>query len=485
MTLLLRPYQEGLLGGIRTELRTHRRAVLQSPTGSGKTVLTTHMIRGAAAKGLRSWFVVHRRELLDQTSRALWAAGVQHGNIAAGRPLTSELVQVASVQTLARRMDRLTPPDFLIIDEAHHAVAATYRRVLDRCPRSWVVGLTATPERTDGAGLGDLFDGLVLGPSVADLIEQGYLSRYRIVAPPAPVDVGAVRVRGGDFVRGELAAIVDQRAIIGDAVEHYRRYVGSREGPPSARSCLVYCVSRAHARNVAATYRAAGIDAVYVGGDTPDAERNAAIAGFRRGAPTVIVSVDLFGEGLDCPGLAAVQLLRPTQSLSLHLQQLGRALRVEPGKETAVLLDHVGNSWRHGLPDDEREWSLEGRPRRKKGEEEVGSPLVHCEGCHAVFRAHLPSCPVCGIPRAVAERRDAPDQVEGSLQEVDPEQHRRERRREEGRAQTLEDLVRLGRSRGYKPSWAGIRWAARTGMDRAEAVAEAYRMDRGMGGRAA
>lgn len=455
----LRDYQRGLIEQVRAVLRTDRRVVLQSPTGSGKTVLTAHMIRAAADRGMRSWFVVHRKELLRQTSGALWSLGVQHGVIASGRTPTPDQVQVATIQTLARRAAALPPPAFIIIDEAHHTAAASYLEVLGHCPRSFVVGLTATPERADGRGLDDIFSAIVLGPTVSWLTEKGFLAPYRIIAPPRAVDVTGVHSRAGDFVRGELEAVVDQTAVVGDAVEHYRRHV-------APASCLVYCVSRAHAHHVEEAYRAGGIDARYCAGDTDAGERDRIIEGFRRGRPPVIVSVDLFGEGLDVPGLTAVQLLRPTQSLGLHLQQVGRALRHEPGK-TALILDHVGNSWRHGLPDDEREWTLEGRRRRRGPVEDSGPALLHCPSCFAIYRAQLRTCPACGFTPQL-QFRDLPDQVDGELAEIDPEQHRRMRAREEGRARTAEALVALARDRGYKPAWVVHRIIARAKRERGE-----------------
>ena len=472
----LRPYQRDLVGKVRRSLRSVRRVVLQSPTGSGKTVLTAHMISRAADRGLSSWFLVHRRELLDQTSGALWESGVEHGIIAGGRTQTKDRVQVATVQTLVRRLDKLPPPNFLIIDEAHHTAAASYRNVMDHCARSWVVGLTATPCRTDGRGLDDLFDDLVEGPSVQWLIEQGFLAPYRVVAPSEALDLTGVRSRAGDYARGELEAVVDQQAIVGDAVDHYRKYVAARANgaPPS---CLVYCVSRAHARHVEEAYRRAGIDARYCAGDTPKSDRNAIVAGFQHGDPPVIVSVDLFGEGLDVPGLRAVQLLRPTQSLGLHLQQVGRALRPERGK-TAMILDHVGNTWKHGLPDDEREWTLEGSRNRKKEGDDTGPDLRHCEGCYMVFRAQLGSCPGCGWTPETTPKPDLPEHVDGELEEVDPEEHRRRRRREEASARGLEALVALAKKRGYKPGWAAYRHAARTGEPVQKAKAREYQIRR-------
>ena len=473
----LRDYQSDLIARVRAALRQHRRVVLQAPTGSGKTILTAHMIRTAALRGMSAAFLVHRKELLDQTSRALWESEVQHGVIAGGRTLTKDLVQVASIQTLSRRLDRVPAPSLLIVDECHHTAAKSYRDVLEAWPETYVVGLTATPARTDQRGLDDLFSAIVLGPTVQDLTAQGYLAPYRIFCPSQAIDLSSVHRRGGDFVRGELSEIVDKATIVGDAAGHYLRYVQARANgrPPT---CLVYCVSRAHAHHVEEAYRAAGINARYCAGDTPKAERDAIVAGFRRGVPPVIVSVDLFGEGLDVPGLFAVQLLRPTESLTLHLQQCGRALRPEAGKEYALILDHVGNSLRHGLPDDERDWTLEGTRTRKKPGEETAPSIRVCERCFAVYRVSLPVCPVCGAAPPVSERRQGPEVVDGELQEIEAEQHRRLRKREAAMAaaEGLEALVLHAMKVGNKPAWAGIYHAARTGMDRGKAIGEARRI---------
>lgn len=468
----LRDYQEDLTAKVRAALGRHRRVLMQAPTGSGKTWLIAFMILRAAARGLRVVFVVHRRELLDQTCDALNVLGVAHGRIASGHPGTSHPVQVATIQTLARRVDSMAKPNLVVIDEAHHAPASSYRKVLDAWLNAWVVGLTATPQRLDGRGLDDLFDELVLGPSVRWLTDNGYLAPYRIIGvPPGSVDLSEVHTRGGDYARGELEAAVLQKGVLGDVVEHYREHV---RGP-----LLVYCVSRAHARAVEEAYRAAGVDAHYCAGDTPDDVRNKLVKGFRDGTPPVLVSVDLFGEGLDAPGLAAVQLLRATKSLGLHLQQVGRVLRPEPGK-VAMILDHVGNSWIHGLPDWDRDWSLVGRPKQDKPPE---VKLKLCKQCYAMYEAFKRKCPVCGSEHAVEPR--LPDELDGKLVELDPAkmreaQMRQEQKLEEGRCQTLSDWVVLAKRRGYGLGWAGIRYAVRAGIPRETAIAEAYKLAKTM-----
>ncbi len=468
----LRAYQNDLMGRTRASLRLHRRTLVQAPTGSGKSVLIAYMIARAAEGDTTCTLMCHRKELLDQLSGTLWEAGVTHGRTAAGSTQTKDAVQVASVQTLVRRIGKLPPPKMLAIDEAHHASAATYRKIIDWAKDSWIIGLTATPCRTDGRGLDDLFNDLVIGPAVADLIEQGYLAPYVIYKAGSDLDLTGIRTRAGDWAKDELEDLVDQKGIVGDAVDHYRRLV-------APGTCLVYCVSRAHARHVEAAYRQSGIDARYCAGDTPKAEREAIVRGLRNGAAPVVVSVELFGEGLDAPGLNAVQLLRPTQSLILYLQQIGRAMRPERGKERAIILDHVGNYKRHGLPDDVRKWSLKGS-RKKADNDESAPALRHCEQCFAIYRAILRACPLCGWePQREVKM---PDEADGELTELDIEKHRAmiQRTRERGAARGIEALVELALKKGHKKGWAAHVHHARTKVPLDQCRAEENEIRRGL-----
>lgn len=474
-SLSLRPYQEHAIADVRASLRRHQNVLLTAPTGSGKGFLAAWMVRESANRGLRSWLIAHRTELIDQLSAELWKLGVPHGVVQGGRTMTKDPVQVCSAMTLVRRLDKLPPPHACYVDEAHHAKAKTWEKIIDHCENSWVVGLTATPVRTSGEGLDDIFDDLVVGPTVAELIEQGHLADYRLFCPPTAMDreaLGRVRVRGGDYAVGELEAIVDQSAVVGDAVRHYKKHVvGNTNGRPP--TVLIYCVSRTHARHVEAAYKAAGIKAAYCGGDTPKEERDQIISDLRRGRLHAVASVSLFVEGLDVPGLSAVQMLRPTQSLGLWLQACGRALRPEKGKEYAIILDHVGASHQHGLPCQDRDWTLEGRKKRRD-DEDSGPSIRTCEECFAVFRAIEGACPLCGWKPERQERDAMPEEVEGELQEVDPKELRRRRRREEAQADGLEDLVELAIERDYKISWAGIRHAIRQGHKPGSPAARKY-----------
>ena len=452
--MALRGYQEALLDGARARLRAGvARLLLQLPTGGGKTVLAAEMLGGAARKGLRSWFVVHRKELLDQTSRTFAAMGIDHGFIATDYPINPRApVQLCGIHTLANRLVSVDPPDLIVWDEAHHAVAGTWSRVMNVLPSARHIGLTATPERLDGRGLKDHFDEMLLGPTTAELIAEGHLSPYRYFAPGQP-DLLGVRTTAGDFNRGDLAKVMEDKGLIGDVVASYQRHASGMQG-------IVFAVDTEHSRLLAGEFRAAGILAEHVDGSMKKAERGAKVEAFRRGEIAILTNCELFGEGFDVPAVSYVGLARPTQSLSLHLQQVGRALRVLPGKSHAIICDHAGNAFRNGLPDDDRTWTLEGR---KKGKGRAVGPsdalsIRQCTECYQVSPSTASECPGCGFVFPVRSR--TPETGDGELFELTrieaAKQQRERRKREERECKTLEEFTALGERRGYaNPSgWA-------------------------------
>lgn len=450
--ITLRPYQSDGIAEIREAFRLYRAVCFQAPTGAGKTAMFTYITGAAAVKGTRVLILVHRAELLKQTSAALDFQGVTHGLIAPRFPLSQTPVQVASVQTLARRLNRVTPPGLIIVDEAHHAVAGTWRKTLAAFPRARVLGVTATPARLDGKGLGvqagGVFEFLIEGPSVESLIADGYLSPYRAFCPPMRFGTDGLHTLAGDWKSDELSDRVDKPTVTGDAVEYYRLHC---LGKPA----IAFCVSVEHARHVADQFRAAGIPSGCLDGSLSDHDRNALTRGLESGAVQVLTSCEIVSEGYDLPALAAAILLRPTQSLGLYLQQVGRALRPAPGKDRAVILDHVGNVERHGLPDWPREWTLDGISRAKKAA--TGAVLVRtCKKCFAGYRATLPRCPECGTVPPVQSRMV--DVQDGSLSEVTPELAERLRAAREARierdAREVAYLEKLAERKGHKRGWA-------------------------------
>lgn len=474
----LRPYQTDLIDRTRDALREHQRVLMQAPTGAGKTAITVYMMSRAAAAGRRSIFCVHQNELLEQTSRALWKQKLEHGMISSGKARSPLPAQVASVLTLVRRLDHYEPPDLIIIDEAHRAAAETYRRVLEAYPDAKVIGLTATPQRTDGKGLDAIFSGLVLGPSIRSLIDAGYLCDYEIFAPAVGVDLSGVHTRMGDYDRSEVEQRVDKPTITGDAVAHYRKLADGKR-------CVVMCVSLKHAHHVAETYRDAGIPAECIEGTMTNKERAAVLDRFRSGETLVITNVQLLIEGVDIPGIEVVQWLRPTQSVIVYMQGNGRGLRPAPGKDKLLILDHVGNWERHGLPDDERDWTLAGRKGRKGSTDaEPDVRVQQCPACANIFRPGVAECPRCGAPVEMKEARRI-EVVDGELARIDREAMRKEARKLQGQARDLAALVELGVRRGMKNAagWAANVYASREGrkpsavdFQRARAVAAGLRV---------
>lgn len=458
----LRPYQTEGVNAIRRAMAADYGAPLYVlPTGGGKTVVFTYIAQSAAAKGKRVLILVHRVELLRQTANKLREQNVRCGMISPHyTPDPFADVQVASVQTIVKRIGKTRLYfDLIIIDEAHHATAGTWNKtinaVLEVNPKCKVLGVTATPIRSDGNGLGKhtggVFDILIPGPTISELIQMGNLVQPVVLGSSVKVSLAGVKTTAGDYNKQDLSAAVDRPKITGDAVTHYMKVC---PGVPA----VAFCVTVDHAKHVAAEFRAAGYRAEAVEGAMEDTERSRILNGLGNGTIDVVCSCELISEGTDIPAIGAAILLRPTKSLGLYLQQVGRALRPVPGKQCAYILDHVDNWALHGLPDDEREWTLEGSKKKKNGKGEKTIPTTMCEKCYAVFKP-APACPICG--HANKPSVSSPDVVEGELVEITPEmraQIQRGKAVEVAKAETYEDLVKIAQQRGYKPGWAKIRW---------------------------
>lgn len=423
------------------------RFLLGDFTITHNTVLFTYIAASLAARQRRAWILVHRQELLTQTSRALTEWGVDHALVSPQFSFVPHAaLQVASVQTLVRRLDKLPAPDLIICDEAHHAVSPTYRTIIERHPVK-LLGVTATPARLDGKGLGDMFSKMVIGPTVADLTRDGFLAPATVFAPPSQIDMQGVGKVAGDYARGETAARVDKPTITGDAVQHYTRIC---PGVPA----IAFCVSVVHAEHVARDFAAAGYRAASVDGSMPDPQRRSLIQGLASGSVQVLTSCDLISEGLDIPSVTAAILLRPTYSLALARQQIGRALRPAAGKARAVILDHAGNVLRHGLPTEEIEWTLESGGRRKTGDGGKAVGVKQCAECFCAYPATADHCPECGTIPAKQPREV--EQIAGDLVEFDAilaDKRKAAARAEVGRAKTLDELKRIARERNYRYGW--------------------------------
>jgi DNA repair protein RadD len=473
--LELRDYQTVLLEQARAQIRAGvHQLLIQSPTGSGKTVLVAKMLQNASSRGYHSWFNVHRRELVKQSVMTLTeSAGLDVGIVAAGFPSNRHLpCQVCSIGTLRQRRSLLGKPRLIIWDECHHLAAGSWAEIFEAYPDAAHIGLTATPERLDGTGLGKWFKSLIIGPSVSWLIKNGYLSDYRMFAPPPP-NLEGVHTIAGDFNRKELSQAMTASSVMGDVISHYKKHAPGRR-------MVLFAWSIDASMSLAERFRQAGIPAEHVDGDTDATTRDGAMDRFKRGDIKVLTNVDLFGEGVDVPAIEAVAMLRPTQSLTLYLQQIGRGLRMFPGKEYAVILDHAGNCRRFGMPDDERTWTLEGRKKRSTPND--AAPIRQCPRCFCVSSAAADSCRACGFKFLIVGR--GVEEIEGTLQEVDSIEARKMKRdaeqREQAQAETLDDLIKLGKFRGYKnpEKWAHKIYSFRQAK---KAARDAQRFASGMG----
>ncbi len=449
---MLRPRQIKAIDDVRAAYRSGFRApLLCAPTGMGKTHTAAEIIKSAIDRGNDVWFLAHLREILDDTARRLRDAEIPHGFIMAGMPRNPfQPVQVVSVQTAVRR-PVVRKPGLIIVDECHLAVADTYKKVLAAAGNPPILGLTGTPCRLDGRGLGELFDTIIPTCSTADLIAEGLLAPIRYYAPTKP-DLAGIRTQAGDFALDQLAEAVDRPSIIGDAVAHYRKYAHGRRA-------VAFCVNIAHAEHTAAAFAAAGYRAVAISGKSTRQERTEALSGLRQGTIDIVCNCALWVAGVDCPEIGCVILLRPTKSLTMYLQSVGRGLRIAPGKPDLIVLDHASCVFTHGLPQDPREWSLDAKPKR------AGATAPAVRECPSCFACHPPApvCPACGHEYQRDTVASGPAQVDGLLVEVDEAALRRERAREQAGAQTLEQLIEIGRRRGMKSpqGWARHVLAAR------------------------
>ncbi len=402
----------------------------------------------------RILFLAHRRELILQTSRKLYELRIGHGVLLPGYPLRLyEPVQIASIATLHARAVRsnliaMPEADLVIVDEAHHVLARSYMRILDAYPDAIVLGLTATPCRGDGRGLGNAFETLVECPSVAELIEDGFLVSTRVYAPTTP-DLRGVKVERGDYVESQLAQRMDDSKLVGDIVEHWHRLA---EG----RRTVVFATGVAHSKHVRDEFRRAGVMAEHIDGGTPTEERDAILARLAAGDAEVICNAMVLTEGWDQPSVSCLVLARPTKSLGLYRQMVGRVLRPAPGKPDALILDHAGATFTHGFAEDPIEWTLsKDRRAANKAHAARGTPsapsLTTCPECSAVRFEGKP-CPACGWR---SQRKAEPIAfADGELGRV--ERDRSVQTNAISIVQKLDfyrRLIWIGRERHYKSGW--------------------------------
>lgn len=415
----LRDYQTDLVNLTRSALAHGNRRVLSVlPCGGGKSAIFTHMAHEHVKRGGYVHIYVHRRELLEQTTRTLINFGVVSDNIYVG------MIQSRTEPPFA--------PTMIIYDEAHHATAGQWSKVSERYPTAYVIGLTATPKRTDGATLRGAFDTLVEGVTADWLIDNHYLAPYDYYAPKLttlnPKDI--LINRGSDYDQQAVGDIMLKSKIYGDVAKYL----------DPTRKTIIYAPSIALSESLSA------LGVVHIDGTTPKAERDRIISEFRAGKIMWLSNVDLFGEGFDIPDCSVVIMLRPTKSTVLFIQQSMRALRYVEGKR-ATIYDLVGNVFTHGLPTTYDSWSLDGTLRKSYHQENEVSVRM-CESCYRVYKGNDPLCPYCKHDNGKTQAEIKADQ-RAELERIEIERKRNERK-EQGMANTLQDLIELGKKRGYK-----------------------------------
>ena len=432
----LRPYQNELVEELRTDWRAGYKApCIVLPCGGGKSCILAEIAKRTTANQKHVLFLVHRRELVEQIVNTFVAWGVD-----------MSLCDVMMVQTASRRIDKIQKPSLIMTDENHHSLAASYRKIYEKFPDVLRVGVTATPVRLNGSGLADVNDKLIVGVTAKWLIDNKCLAPYDYYAPNI-ADLTGLHTRHGEYVAADIEKAMIKSAIFGDVIKYYRKLADGKKA-------ICYCATINHSKATADSFNAAGIAAAHIDGDTPKAERAEIVRKFRDGEITILCNVDLISEGFDVPDCECAILLRPTKSLTLYIQQSMRAMRYKDGKR-AVIIDHVGNYARFGLPDDDREWTLEGKKKaeRVQSESEDGPKVKQCPECFFTF---VPDegedkivCPNCGYKFPKKERK---------IEQKDADLHKIEGFKIDTRTpadcKNFRELLDYARRHNYKPGWA-------------------------------
>lgn len=395
-----------------------------------------HIAKSATDKGNRVLFFSHRKEINEQVEKTFAVNGVN-----------SNLLTIGGVQSLVRKLDSLFQPEVILIDEAHHSKAKSYLKIIDYFKNAYVLMFTGTPVRLNGDGFDDIADDLVVGKSVKWLQEHGNIANFKYYAP-SMIDNSVLKKRGGEFTKDSVDQSM-KSVIYGDVIKHYEKLAKGKQA-------IVYTHSVEASHLVSDTFNQAGYQSQAVSGKTPKNEREEAMRAFRDGDLKIMVNCELFTEGIDLPNVDVCIMLRPTQSLSLYLQFAMRPLNPRDGK-TAIIIDHVGNVERFGLPNMDREWRLDGETKQKQSAK-IGEPTTRvCDNCYATYWSDTRICPECG-PENELTKREIEEIKEAELQEISEQKQLKLKNRVStyqtpDMCQTMDELTEYRKQHGYKPGW--------------------------------
>lgn len=430
----LRPYQADLIGKIRlAALHGSKSIVSVLGCGGGKSVIQAEISHSATDKGNNVLFLVHRKELCEQITNTFTAQGVN-----------MDLCSVSMVQTVSRHIDKIPEPKIIITDEAHHSTANSYKKIYNAFPNALRLGFTATPCRLNAGGLGEVYDKLITSVSTKWLIDNHYLSPYKYYSVKL-ADTSGLHVKAGDYKADEVAELMQNSEIYGETVKQWERLAKNKK-------TIAYCASVEAAEETAEQFRQAGYTAASLSGSTPKEQRTQIMQDFRDSKIMILTNCELFGEGLDVPDCECTVLLRPTQSLTLYIQQSMRSMRYMPDK-TAIIIDHVGNCYQLGLPDDDREWTLESKAKQANTVK-----IRECPMCFAVYPPTMQKCPYCGYAAVKEIQRKEKKTVEIDLVEVQRQEEIKNTKYTDLTAESWSDVERIRKARGYKIQWA-VRFA--------------------------
>ena len=447
----LRSYQNDLIKKIINSMKHHHRVIIvQSPPRTGKTVIMAEIARRTTTKNNRVLFMIHRREVLKQAIDTFKDQGVN-----------PDLLTAGMVQTLTRKIDKIKKPDVILVDEAHHALAKSYQRILKQFPNAIILLFTATPHRTGKIQLDKIADDIIVGQSIHELTKKGFLAPFRYFQPPNDFDKNLLkRSSTGDYTNKSMDEAMSNK-IYGHIVKQYKRIANGMQA-------VVYTYSIDSAHKIAAEFNEAGISARSVDGTTPQDTRDSIVKMFKNQKLKILVNVNLFTEGVDLPNVDCVIMARPTASLALYLQFSMRCLNPRPGK-TAIIIDHANNFKTFGYPDDDRDWKKaiqSGKQKSKTLLTDPGLSIVTCDYCFAVVKASEVKdgkCPICGKPIKVHKAKPVSDVdlVEATkdrqnlIHEIVHNNLLKEvANKNVNELHTMKELQAYAKLHGYKPGWA-------------------------------